>query len=337
MLARLAAAAIVLIAAAPTWAAADPARYMPAELIAESAAPRPGSTILVGFQMTPRPGWHGYWSNPGDSGIAPSVAWKAPAGVTFSRLLHPAPSLITAEGISSFVHDGPHILLSRMTIPRSLAPGTAIPITAQLNWAACTATQCVPLRATLSIELVVGTGAQGRDAPALRAAAAKLPRNAPAGSFTSDGKSLRLLLPASLRLDPRTTRFFPDDSARFATASARAGKAEGTIAITAPMTGEAADSIAGVATDGRAAYRLVFRRAAIAAAAAPQRAEEADDSPAAQPAAAPPPITSQPVRSAAERKPADDDRRWMLAIAAMFLAAAALLLARRSRRHRPRS
>ena len=146
----------VLDGAAP---AADPARYMTAELIAASATPAPGSSsILVGIRMTPRPGWHGYWSNPGDSGIAPTVRWSAPKGVTFGPLLHPAPTLLTADGMSSFVHGGRHVLLSRLRIARSVAPGTAIPITAALSWAACTATQCVPLHATLSLQLAAGNG-----------------------------------------------------------------------------------------------------------------------------------------------------------------------------------
>ncbi len=54
-----AAAALLLAVAAPAHAAADPARYMPAELIAQSVTPIPGSRILVGFRMVPKPGWHG--------------------------------------------------------------------------------------------------------------------------------------------------------------------------------------------------------------------------------------------------------------------------------------
>lgn len=144
MLKLLVALLVSFLAATVPAVAADPARYMTVGLITESNVPRPGSTILIGIQFAPRPGWHGYWSNPGDSGIAPQVHWSAPKGVAFGPLMHPAPVLLTADGVSSYVHEGEHTLLSRVAIPSAFAPGTVITIVADLSWAACTATQCVP-------------------------------------------------------------------------------------------------------------------------------------------------------------------------------------------------
>src|SRR5574338_442282 len=262
MMSRLPCGALALTLAAPAMGMADPARYMPAELIAESAAPRPGTTILIGFQMTPRAGWHGYWINPGDSGISPTVSWKAPPGVRFGPLLHPAPTLLTAGGISSFVHEGPHILLSRMTIPASFAPGTPVPVEAKLSWAACTATQCVPLHATLKIGLTAGAGRRSADAAELDAAARKLPRAAPPGTFVADGKTVRLLIPASVRLDPRAARFFPDDNDAFATAAARSVADNGQIAITSAQKGDLPTKITGVVSDGSSSYRIELKREA---------------------------------------------------------------------------
>jgi DsbC/DsbD-like thiol-disulfide interchange protein len=210
--------------------------------------------------MTPRPGWHCYWSNPGDSGIAPTVRWSAPKGVTFGPLLHPAPTLLTADGMSSFVHEGRHVLLSRLTIARSIAPGTAIPITAALSWAACTATQCVPLHATLSLQLTAGDGARGAEWRELNAAAAKLPRQAPGGSFVVEGRSLQLLVPAALKLDPSTAHFFADEAGVFHTASARLQRIGGAVRIAAPAPESVPPTISGVLSDGRNAYRLSFDR-----------------------------------------------------------------------------
>jgi DsbC/DsbD-like thiol-disulfide interchange protein len=254
-------AALMLILGGPLFAAADPDRYMSADLIAESLQPVPGSSTLVGFRMRPRPGWHSYWSNPGDSGIAPTVRWSAPDGVKFGPLLHPAPTLIRANGISSYVHDGEHVLLSRMTVPRTLAPGTPIPVTAELSWAACTATQCVPLHAKLTLALTAGNGSKSADWPLLQTAVRKLPRQARAGSFVADGESIRLLLPASLELNPRTVRFFPDTGETWDTAAARAERLDGTLSISGPVDGTTSGSISGVVSDGRTAYRLNFLRA----------------------------------------------------------------------------
>jgi DsbC/DsbD-like thiol-disulfide interchange protein len=250
--------ALASIASAAS-AAADPARYMSAAIIAESDDPKPGSSILVGFQMTPRPGWHGYWSNPGDTGIAPSVRWAAPEGFGFGPLMHPAPTLLTADGISSFVHEGPHVLLSRVTIPRSIAPGTRMPVKAHLAWAACTATQCVPLQTTLNLDLIAGRGQKSADFPMLKAAERQLPATTLSATFERKGASVRLLLPGSLRMDPRRVRFFPHDNADFATAEARGAIEQGALAIVGPSASTAM-SMSGVLSDGRRAWRIRFDR-----------------------------------------------------------------------------
>lgn len=257
---RSALAASALIAG-PASAAADPAKYIRAELIAETIAPGPGSGSLIGIRMTPRSGWHGYWSNAGDSGFAPSVRWTAPKGVTFGPLLHPAPSLLTVSGLTSFVHDGPHVLVARVTVPRSVQPGTKLPISAAVRWAACTATQCVPLRATLKLALTVGDGAPGNDARELRAAVRKLPRAAPVGRMIVGDKFLRLKLPRSLRLDPRRTRFFPDTNGALDVAATRSAQSGGAIVLSAPRRGAVPRTLSGVVGDGRSAYRLTFVRA----------------------------------------------------------------------------
>jgi DsbC/DsbD-like thiol-disulfide interchange protein len=333
-MARVALAAFSLVAA-PLHAAADPARYMPVQLLAASVTPKPGRTILIGFRFTPRPGWHGYWSNPGDSGFAPSVDLSAPGGISFGPLLHPAPTLIGEGGISSFVHDGPHLLLSRMTIPRTIASGSPIPLTAKLSWAACTATQCVPLHATLALELVAGNGAKSADSTLLDNAAAKLPKPAPNGTFTAAGKVRRLLFPKSLALDPRRARFFPDDNDLFVTADATARRDNGRLAITSQARSTGA-SISGVVTDGRSSYRLAFERTRAEPAAAGAASSDIGEQDVV-------PVASSD-RTLAARPPAREPERsaggapWLLPTAIMVfaLAGAALLLRRRRLGQRPR-
>lgn len=323
---------LALSASVPASAAADPERYMPVRLIAESQAPKPGSTILIGFRMTPKPGWHGYWSNPGDSGIAPSVSWSSPAGVTFGPLKHPAPTLITAGGISSYVHEGEHILLSRMTVPRTIASGTPIPIVADLSWAACTASQCVPLHAKLTLDLKAGDGSASENRAALHAAAERLPRSAPDGAFVENGKSLRLVLPRSLSLQPARTHFFAEQPGAFDTAAARSQLSDGSFVLTASAGAAVPDRMTGVVTDGRNAYRLTLvRKANLPTADTPETAAE--------PAAATvtnhhvqpePQAQVRPGRTKSDPAP----RNWtaLLAVAALVGAVGIAWLLRASRR-----
>lgn len=318
--------------ASDAHAAADPGRYMSAVLISESPDPEPGSTVLVGIQMNPRPGWHGYWSNPGDSGIAPSVRWVAPEGISFGPLMHPAPTLLTADGISSFVHEGAHLLLSKLSVRRTVAPGTAIPVKAELNWAACTATQCVPLRTTLNLELTAGSGAKTPGAAVLKAAERRLPEKAPDGTFLDDGKHRRLLLPASIRLNPEKVRFFPDSNEHFSTAQGEVVNEQGKLAIVGPSAG-AAKSIDGVVSDNSRAWRISFLQAdpgkgrqgmaAIESAPVPSQSEGAKALPSQ-------PDRPSPAASQTDAKSSRPLAEWIwIAVAAVLLGAATYLVRRR--------
>ncbi|MEY2631620.1 MAG: hypothetical protein RIR00_274, partial [Pseudomonadota bacterium] len=70
------------------------------ELLASVAAARPGTEILLGVRQQIAPGWHTYWRNPGDSGMATRISWTLPAGARGGELLWPAPRRF-AEGSDS--------------------------------------------------------------------------------------------------------------------------------------------------------------------------------------------------------------------------------------------
>ena len=255
----IAAAAAAAAAPALATAPAGPPRKIDVELIASTTAPKRGSTILIGFRMTPKPGWHGYWSNPGGSGIAPSVQWSAPPGVHFGPLLHPAPTLLQSMGLVSYVHSGPHILVSRMTVDDGVAPGTPIPIAAELNWAACSKNLCVPQHASFSLRLAEGDGAASSNATALKRAVEELPRSIRAGTFSTSGKKLVLQLPQGARLNFPTVRFFPDRNGFYDSMDAHPEAGEPPRIVTR-LNGLAPDEITGVLSDGSNSYRVTFRR-----------------------------------------------------------------------------
>lgn len=250
---------LLLLAAAlePSATKATNARYMDVELVASSLAPRPGSTILIGFRMAPQPGWHGYWSNPGESGLAPTVGWTAPPGIRFGALLHPAPTLLQSMGLVSYVHTGPHVLVTRMTVGQGVRPGTPLTITADLNWAVCSKSQCVPQHARLSLQMVAGTGAPSPAAGALGRAVAALPRPSSPGSFLAKDGKLILELPTGLGVNAAAARFFPEANGYLNESRAQVAR-NSPPTIEAALNGAAPDTIAGVLSDGRSAYRLTF-------------------------------------------------------------------------------
>ncbi len=252
--------ALVLGALTSTFASpVGPARahFIDVKLVAASTAPKAGQTVLVGFEMVPKHGWHGYWSNPGESGLAPVVKWTAPRGVHFGPLEHPAPTLMSVMGITSYVHAGPHVLLVRMRVDRNLAKGTVLPVIADVAWAACSDKLCVPEKARLSLRMSVGDGSTSAQAEALRRALAHMPQHVKPGSFSARDRQIILRLPQPARLRPKLTRFFPDKNGYWDPLKARV-VAGSPLTLVSPTGSEIPKVITGVVSDGSSAYRLGF-------------------------------------------------------------------------------
>jgi thiol:disulfide interchange protein len=132
--------------------------HIAARLVAESDAPRAGATTGIAFAMTPEKGWHGYWENPGDAGLGMTVEWTLPKGVSVGPLRYPVPETLIVAGLMNHVYEGPHAILSTLTLAPDIAPGTTLPIRAKADWLACTDKVCVPQSGELSLDLVAGDG-----------------------------------------------------------------------------------------------------------------------------------------------------------------------------------
>lgn len=247
--------ALALLQRSPA-ATAQP-HFIDAKLVTESNAPKAGQSILLGLQMNPRPGWHGYWSNPGESGLAPVVKWTAPPGAHFGPLQHPAPTLLRVMGMTSYVHAGPHLLLARMSLDRNLPVGQILPITADVTWAACSDKLCVPEKARLSLRMTVGNGFPSAAARMLRSALSNEPQRLGPGSFSRRGSQVVLRLPRSARLQPSRTRFFPDENGYWNPLRARLVSAH-PLTLLSPAAGTPPKVITGVVSDGSSAYRVRF-------------------------------------------------------------------------------
>lgn len=248
----------VALALAASAAAASPP-YIEVKLLAESTAPKAGQSILVGLQMNPRSGWHGYWSNPGESGLAPVVTWTAPRGVHFGPLQHPAPTFMRVMGMTSYVHAGPYLLLAWMSVDRKLTAATTLPITADVNWAACSDKLCVPEKARLSLVMRIGSGAPSADAGRLKRALAREPKRVAFGSFRASGGRIVLRLPRSVHLQPERTRFFPDENGFWNPLQARVVGGR-PLKVESRTSTKPPQRISGVVSDGSSAYRVTLGR-----------------------------------------------------------------------------
>ena len=246
-----------VVASVGSPAAAARPTHLAVSLHAQSETPAAGRSTRLALKFVPERGWHGYWSNPGDSGLPPKVSWKAPAGTRFGPLRHPAPSFLEVAGLASFVHSGTHVLLADMQVPAGLEPGTLLPIEAQLEWLACTDSLCVPERAALKLDLAVGDGAASASNSGLfRAASAALPRKlGDQGTFRVEGGRLVLRIPSG-SLAAARTRFYPDESGTLEVVGQRAARSSDGIEISIPAPERTPRLVSGVVSDGRRSFAL---------------------------------------------------------------------------------
>ena len=182
------------------------ARGIDPELVAESPAPSGGGEVELAILMHTKPGWHGYWLNPGDAGLPMKVEWKLPAGWSAGALRYPVPTRLTIAGLMNYVYEQDYAVLVRLKAPPR-ASG-AVPIRATANWLACTEKVCVPESGDLSIDLPVGVGTPNRRA--FDQWRQKLPRPlAGAAHFQVGGNTIRVGIPLPRDVKVEKPYLFP--------------------------------------------------------------------------------------------------------------------------------
>jgi DsbC/DsbD-like thiol-disulfide interchange protein/cytochrome c biogenesis protein CcdA len=123
------------------------------ELVAEGPAV-PGGDVELAIIMHTKPGWHGYWLNPGDAGLPMQVKWQLPPGFSVGKLRYPVPSRLNIAGLMNYVYKEDYAVLTRLKVPPG-ATGT-VPIRASATWLACTDKVCVPEQGEFSMDLPTG-------------------------------------------------------------------------------------------------------------------------------------------------------------------------------------
>lgn len=135
--------------------------HIHATLLAEGPI-APGGTVTLAVLMKPDAGWHGYWSNPGDAGLALTLDWHLPGGTKtgakIGAMRFPVPQTLLISGLMNHVYEHDYAVLVPLTVPADTAPGSTLTVSGDANWLACTLQICVPERASLQTTITVGPG-----------------------------------------------------------------------------------------------------------------------------------------------------------------------------------
>ena len=151
--------------------------YSTVDLIAEQASlPADGGTVTLGFYLEPNPGWHAYWSNPGDAGLEPRMRWDLPEGFEAASFEFPVPHVLPFIDLITYAYEEPLLLTSDVTVPAGLTPGESVQLQGRASWVVCDDQLCVPENTTLFLTLPVNDGGpDAAQAARFAAARAKLP------------------------------------------------------------------------------------------------------------------------------------------------------------------
>ncbi|MEM9375106.1 MAG: protein-disulfide reductase DsbD domain-containing protein [Pseudomonadota bacterium] len=130
------------------------------ELISERALAVPGETVWLGLSFEMDPGWHIYWTNPGDAGLPPSITWSDTSHVPLENISDfqwPAPKLlpIVPGQLMDYGYSGAVVLPFRMTLPA--ASDEPVALAASVDYLICQDT-CVPEAVELTFLQSVGAG-----------------------------------------------------------------------------------------------------------------------------------------------------------------------------------
>jgi thiol:disulfide interchange protein len=182
-----------------------------ARLLAATTSVQPGQAVLVGVQQKIIEHWHTYWINPGDSGLATTIAWTLPDGASAGAIQWPTPTRFVVGPIVNYGYANEVTLLSSLQVPQGLRDGDVFDVQAKVDWLVCEDT-CIPQQVTLGLSLPVraSAAAASPDAAVLQQAQARLPAStALKPQWRVEGQRLQLSLPSADLPVHDAAYFFP--------------------------------------------------------------------------------------------------------------------------------
>jgi thiol:disulfide interchange protein len=212
-----------------------------ASLLSDKASIAAGQPFRIALRLSAEPGWHTYWENPGDAGLATTMEWTLPEGFSEDGIDWPPPVRINEGPLAIYGYDATIFLPVTIT-----AAGDARYSSLQFSrqsesWLICKEI-CIPESAELDITLPTGTGEPAADIAFFAAHDAAKPLALPESvQYRTEGNSLLLSIPmASLAATSAThAQFYPRQANVIQYANAQTSSVENdTLTITAARSGD---------------------------------------------------------------------------------------------------
>jgi thiol:disulfide interchange protein DsbD len=127
------------------------AKHLTVEFISSYDVSVPDEDQTVGLKFTMEPGWHIYWSNPGDAGEPPRIQWTLPAGITADPMQFPIPKKIPLGPLANYGYEGEVIFPIQLHFSHGVKAET---LHANVDWLVCREV-CIPGKAMLALHFPV--------------------------------------------------------------------------------------------------------------------------------------------------------------------------------------
>jgi thiol:disulfide interchange protein DsbD len=234
LLKSLAAAALLttaFVSAAPVTAAPTaPVPHGTVTLISENTSLSASGETWFGLHFVLEPGWHTYWVNPGDSGLAPKLTWTLPAGFQAGLISWPTPQRLPVSKLMDYGYEKEVMLLAPIRGNSAAKLATSAEVSVQVSVVVCK-DLCIPGRAQLSLSLPVRatpSAPPSENTARFAAARSRLPKPMPAGWTVqvADGKDEFVLTAQTARL-PSRVFFFPLEESQIDNAAPQPMEAAG--------------------------------------------------------------------------------------------------------------
>jgi hypothetical protein len=131
---------LCLSAGLPPWSSAEEADdpKVEARLVADATEIEPGSTLRLGVRFKIADGWHIYWRNPGEAGLATAIDFQLPMGFDVGPLQWPTPIAFTqSDGITGYGYEGSVVLATEVSGPDAHGSTQPVTVLAEVSWLAC--------------------------------------------------------------------------------------------------------------------------------------------------------------------------------------------------------
>lgn len=140
-----------------------------ASLLLSATTVKPGDTFMAAVRLEMNPGWHTYWKNSGASGIATSIEWHLPKGVSAGEINWPLPEKFVPEMVddngqvvagsldfeqTTYVYHDEAVLLIPLTVAPDAALGR-INLKGLVKWLECQV-NCVPGKQEVNADVEIG-------------------------------------------------------------------------------------------------------------------------------------------------------------------------------------